>query len=793
MRVILNNNKHCLHIPFTSVTLPIMSSRSSILRPSSLRRATSVAASLSAAALLPLAAQAQTPANTPTAGTALPTVTVKEEAIDPNPNAEVGAPYKAKTSADTRHTKPLAETPATISVVTGAAIRDSGETDLKEILTSQPGITLGTGENGNMFGDTYFIRGQAAKSDVFVDGLRDTGMTTRESFAVEQIEISKGPDSSFAGRGTAGGAINAVTKQATLDYDFTHLNLGLGTDKYVRGTADANKVISDKFALRVNALYGDQDVPDRGPSSRERKGLALSGLWQANDDLSVTVDYYGMRAKDKQPDLGGWLTGTVPNRVPATNVPVYAQTNDFLRSNVDTLTARVNYQFTPDVKLTSLTRYGTSRNAYAMTGANNNALDGGHSRWQDVDYFDHQDNLRWDTVLGGMDHAFIFGFEYTDHKVQQGTYQATNTGATNCTVNGRGGPAPGYCLTNPDGSVIGDLGNLAGRSWSRLGKNLDWHAKTTSLYVMDTVDINERWTAFGGVRADALRLSIQSYSNSGATAGNQTGDYGYNDTLINGHLGLSYKINPQGMVYASYATSQDVNGGEPDSGTNAGYGGIVLVGGAYVDSKPERSQNFELGTKWNLLDDKLLFTAAAFQTTKSGVMEALSTEEYATEGSTNTGKNRVRGVEFGLTGNLTPQLQVQGGVAFMKSKVLDSIIPANIGLPLANFANTSYSLQAKYDFTPGFFLGARVRHDSGRCGGQPDTGAASTGGMCSQPVPGFTVFDVFGGYRFNKHVALRVNVLNAGNKDYYTSVYRGGFFLYKGDARAVRATLDIDL
>ena len=770
-----------------------MPSHSHIFRPSSLRLATSVAASLSAAALLPLAAQAQSQTSATPTGAALPTVTVKEEAIDPNPNAEVGAPYKAKTSADSRHTKPLAETPATISVITSSAIQDSGETDLKQILSAQPGITMGTGENGNMFGDTYFIRGQAAKSDVFVDGLRDTGMTTRESFAVEQIEISKGPDSSFAGRGTAGGAVNAITKQATLDYDFTRLNLGAGTDKYWRGTADANHVFNDKFALRVNALYGSENVPDRGPSSRERKGLALSGLWKPNDDLSVTLDYYGMRAKDDQPDLGGWLVGSVPNRVPARNVPVYAQANDFLNSDVDTLTARVNYQFTPDVKLTSLTRYGTSQNAYAMTGANIGALDTGHSRWQDVNYFDHQDNLRVDTVLGGMDHAFIFGFEYTDHKVQQGTYQVHDANPTNCTVNGRNGPRQAYCLNNPDGSLIGNLSQLAGRSWSRLGKNLDWRAKTTSLYAMDTVDLNPRWTVFGGLRADMLKLSIQSWNNTGVNAGKLAGDYGYSDTLVNGHLGLSYKINPQGMVYASYATSQDVNGGEPDAGTNAGYGGIVLVNGAYVDSKPERSQSFELGTKWNLLDDKLLFTAAAFQTTKSGVMEALSTEEYATEGSTNTGKNRVRGVEFGLTGNITPKLQVQAGVAFMRSKVLHSVQPANIGLPLANFANTSYAVQGKYAFTPGFSFGARMRHDSRRCGGQPDTGAAFSNGMCAQPVPAFTVFDLFGSYRFNKHTTLRVNLLNAGNKNYYTSVYRGGFFLYKGDARAVRVTLDIEL
>ena len=56
-------------------------------------------------------------------------------------------------------------------------------------------------------------------------------------------------------------------------------------------------------------------------------------------------------------------------------------------------------------------------------------------------------------------------------------------------------------------------------------------------------------------------------------------------------------------------------------------------------------------------------------------------------------------------------------------------------------------------------------------------------------MPAFTVLDLNGSYRFNKHVDLRVNVANVGNKDYYTAVYRSGSFLYKGDARSVRATL----
>ena len=763
-----------------------------VKKPRSLRLANTVAAGISTAVLLPLGALAQTAAAPAT--TTLPTVTVQEKAIDPNPNAEVGAPYKAKTSGDTRHTRPLAETPQTLSVVTKAAIDDSGLTDLKQVLAAQPGITLGTGENGNAFGDRYIIRGQEAKSDVFVDGLRDPGMTTRESFAIEQLEIAKGPNSSFAGRGTAGGAINAITKQATLDYDFTRFSAGAGTDSHLRLTADANKAFGDKFALRVNALYSDEGVPDRDPSKRERKGLALSGLWELNQDLSVTLDYYGLRAKDKAPDLGSFLVGTAPARYPASGVPVYAQANDFLGSDVDTLTARIKYRLSGDKTINSLTRYGKSQNAYATTGASFNttanraAIDGGHTGWQDVEYFAHQTNLRWDTQIAGKKNEMIFGFEYTNHKVVSGNYTGTSTGTPNCRTAAGAGANNAYCITSADGTPVANIDTLAGRTYSRNAKSRDWQVKSFALTAMDTLDLTDKWTVFGGLRADYTDLSLRTQT---PATGVLTGDYGYTDTLFNGHLGISYKINPMGMVYASYATAQDINGGESDTGTSSGYGGLVIYNGNAAGAKPELSQNIEIGTKWNILDDKLLLTAAAFQTTKKDVMEGA---DYDAVGTFNTGKNRVHGIEFGLVGNVTEKFTMQAGVAFMKSKVLNSAVAANVGHPLSNFADRTMSIQGKYQLTPAFAIGATARHESSRCGGQPDTGAGYTAtGVCSQPVPAFTVYDLFASYRVNKHLDFRLNVLNASNKDYYTAVYRSGAFLYKGDSRAVRFTVNYDL
>lgn len=802
-----------------------------------------LALSLSTAMLVPLNAMAQAAEPQPTQNAELPSIKVQATKIDPNPNAEVGVPYKAKTSADARHTRPLAETPQTIQVITAAAIADSGQTDLAQILLSSPGVTLGAGENGNMFGDNYFIRGQAAKSDVFVDGLRDPGMNTRESFAVEQVEITKGPNSSFAGRGSSGGAVNLVTKQATLDYDFTRADVGFGTDKYQRHTVDINKVLTDTFALRVNALWADQDVPDRAPAGRERKGLALSGLLEVSKDLAITLDYYGARASNPYYDAGGWLTGAPGSRVPGIVMPPHTQDGEFMKSDTDTGTLRIKWNIKPSLSLDSRTRYGKTQNAYAFSTATYSAtahdganagtnpattgavyLNDQHSRWQNVKYFAHQDSLRWDTDLGnGRKNEFVATLEYSDHQVDQGIYGRTTSNPFNCKTSAGAGANNAYCITTfgPDGSItpLDNLQSIRGINWTKGAQNFDWSIKTVAASVMDTLDFTSRLTGFVGVRLDRiLDFSATTFPVNGTT-GQPTGaastNYEYKKTLTNYWGGLSYKLAKDGMVYVGYGTGQDINGGEPDSGTNPGYGGLVTATlDGNLNSKPETSRNIEVGTKWNLLDEKLLFTAAVFRTEKSDVMEGVSQAEGAQIGTLNTGAYYVQGVEFGLVGNVTEDLTVSAGAAFMKSKITKSNQTTNsghgdwnIGEPLGNFANQMLNLQAKYQVTPAFSFGGAVRYESKRYGGQPDTAAAmsiNTNNTPNNPsddvllarhaqrVPAFSVYDLFATYRINKKFLLRGTVLNVTNKDYYLSAYRSGNWLMIGDKRRVIASLEMD-
>lgn len=723
----------------------------------------------------------------------LETIRVKDRTIDTNPYAEDGAPYKARVSGDERHTRPLAETPQTISVVTKAQIEDSGYTDLRDILDAQPGITLGTGENGNAFGDRYIIRGQEARSDVFVDSLRDPGMTIRESFATEQVEISKGPNSSFAGRGTVGGAINSITKRASTDYDFTKLSGAVGTDDHTRLTLDVNQKFSERFAIRANALYGYEDVPDREPTDRERKGAALSGIFKTNEDLEFLVDYYGFEGEDT-PDIGGFLV----NRKPAGHVPVYAQKQDFLESDVDTFTARVRYQLNPESYVTNAARYGTSDNGYVLTGARAAMTDASdpngsydtislstHQGWQEVRYLVNQTNLFVNQNLLGLNHEWVFGVELSNHKVRNGIYDVANSGA-NCIVPGRTGLASTWCALGPDGLAVPDLQHIMNRQITKGRWDQNWQAKTISASVLDAVDLSDRFTLFLGLRYDKTDIDLETLGNDGNYA-----DYGYSDGMWNGNVGITYELTPAANIYLNYATAADINGGESDVGTSGGYGGLITFNGLAAGADPERTESFELGTKWNIFDGKLLLTAALFETRKSDVMEGA---DYDSAGTFNTGENRVRGIEVSASGNITDKLSAQIGYVTMDAEVLDSFNPDNEGKTLSNFADNSGYALLRYQLTEHVAFGGAVKYESKRYAGQPDTAASfnTATGAYSQPIPSYTVVDLFGEYEFSKQLNARLNLGNITDKEYYLAGYRSGSFLYYGDAFNARLTLNYE-
>src|SRR5262245_57355157 len=177
------------------------------------------------------------------------------EPTSPTPDIVVtGQPLPHPTSD--KFTAPLLDTPKSVTVISEALIAETGSTNLVDALRTVPGITFNAGEGGQPAGDNLKIRGFDAGSDVFIDGVRDAGSQTRDVFALEQIEVVKGPGSAYTGRGSTGGSVNLVTKKPGMD-DFVLANIGAGTDRYGRAAIDMNMRLGDSAGFRLNLLKQD--------------------------------------------------------------------------------------------------------------------------------------------------------------------------------------------------------------------------------------------------------------------------------------------------------------------------------------------------------------------------------------------------------------------------------------------------------------------------------------------------------------------------------------------------------
>ncbi len=174
-------------------------------------------------------------------------------------------------------------------MITAAQLKAQGINSLEGALRNVPGITIAIGEGGPLSGDQFKIRGFDAKDDVYVDGLRDFGSYTRDSFNYEEVQVLKGPSGAMFARGTTGGAINTISKQAKLD-NFTSIDGYVGDGRYARALADINHKLSDTSAVRVTLMGNDTGVVDRDRIYSQRWGAAVTAGFGLGTDTTLLTE-----------------------------------------------------------------------------------------------------------------------------------------------------------------------------------------------------------------------------------------------------------------------------------------------------------------------------------------------------------------------------------------------------------------------------------------------------------------------------------------------------------------------
>src|SRR4051812_3876795 len=371
---------------------------------------------------------------------------------DRNPYADAAAPYKVdRVQASGKFPEPLLNTPKTITVLSKEVLADKNITSLREVGRSTAGVTLGSGEGGNAFGDRFFIRGFDARNDVFIDGIRDPAVSIRENFFTEQIEILRGPASSYAGRGTAGGAINIVTKQAG-DRNFYNAVSTFGTDHTKRVTFDVNQVISPTFSIRTGGMFQDANVAGRNYVTDDRWGGFISTKWTPTNDIKITTNYV-------HTDLSGLPDFGVPyykqGNGPVTDFGIPRQNwygfvnRDFQTARQDFGTLTGEYKVTDNITLTSRTRAEHSLLAYIGTLPNAPVTTNPdptkwtftaspQSRNQWVDILANQEEATFKFNTGSVKHTAVAGLEVSNERIGIDRYTGLSSEAFGVLAPGSG-------------------------------------------------------------------------------------------------------------------------------------------------------------------------------------------------------------------------------------------------------------------------------------------------------------------------------------------------------------------
>ena len=564
--------------------------------------------------------------------------------------------YKVEELSSPKATAPILDTPRVVNVITEEVLQDTASFSFEDALRTVPGITLGAGEGGTANADIPLIRGVDATGDVFIDGARDIGAQNREAFAIETVEVFKGPSTAFGGRGAAGGAINVVSKLARRG-NFGSVQATAGTSNLIRVTGDVNAQVHDDIAVRVVGLFHDSEVAGRDEVFDDRWGIAPSVTVGAGGPITASVSYYHLET-DAMPDYGipltspGQLPGGVREPTDVDYDTFYGLLDrDFQKTQVDAFGFHFDAQLAPGLILSNVTRYSDTAIDYIVTNPDDstgNVQNGfvwrfPKSRNSSSSGVVSNTNLAAIFETGGIGHSLSAGVEFNDteafntpYVVDAGSYRF-NADAPGSGCNAQG-LAENNCttLTDPDPRDPWSGAISASPNPARA------HSDEVSFYLFDSIQLAPSLILNGGIRWTDFSASGSGCGRGGCfDVENDSDFWSY-------QAGAIFKPTEATSLYASYANSRT------PPGTTVGEGAENI--GANDDLyRPAQTENWEIGAKAELLGGALLLTGAAFRIDRGNILPIDPVVD-----SQIIQAARLQGFEVGATGIVGPVSMLVG-------------------------------------------------------------------------------------------------------------------------------------
>jgi catecholate siderophore receptor len=731
--------------------------------------------------------------------------------------------------ASPKFTAALLDTPQQITIIPEKIISEQNLLNLRDILSTLPGITFGAGEGGGGYGDSINLRGFTGSSDITVDGVRDSAQYTRsDPFDLDHVELVNGANSVYSGSGSVGGSINLVSKTPTLG-DHTAISAGIGSDDYDRVTVDTNQQIGDSTALRLNVMAHQNDVPGRAVENFKRWGLAPSIAFGLGTDTTLTLSWFHQH-DDNIPQYG---VPTYQGRIlPGVDPHAYYGYRNFDTQQIraDAFTSVIQHRFADDFSLRNLTRAqkvhqftladppqgtfcepdnltpsGTSctlnpgtflqivvpPGMYMPSGPRGNIRDTTNK----ILY--NQTDLTSNFNTGVIAHTLVTGVSLSHESYALDGYREfRNADGTDPYA------APGHYPFTP----IGDPDAFyTGSSNRTLTSKVNGTLDDAAIYAFDNLQFNDHWSLNAGLRWERSDASSTTYNVkvfTAPTVANPTPDNSNigqisgaaapannADNLFSYRAGLVYKPVDNASVYVAYSNSKTPSAASVNGSCTA----TSTTGTANCDVDPQTAVNYEFGAKWDLLNGRLSLTGSIFRNDRQNYLVADPGDPDNPSGQqTLDGRARVDGVLLGASGQLSEHWAVFANYSHLKSKVLQgasNFISAqgqdySKGDPLLSTPANSLDLWTTYELSRAWQVGYGATYVGSYVVSQHS--ATNPDGPLNA-VSSYWMQRAMVAWKVNQNLSLQLNVNNLFDEHYLTRVRTVGDIAWgtPGDARSV--------
>ncbi|MEL6603107.1 MAG: TonB-dependent siderophore receptor [Cyanobacteria bacterium J06614_10] len=591
---------------------------------------------------------------------------------------EAGTPYIEPTAAGTRIETPLLETPQSVQVIPEAVLEDQQVIRLNEALRNAPGVV-----QGNTFGngrDGFVIRGFDEPA-IVQDGFRlDSSVTNglRETANLEQVEVLRGPASVLFGNVEPGGVINLVTKQP-LDDPFAEATAQVGSYGLLRPTVDVTGPLNEQGSVR----YRFNGAFEQGGSFREFE-TEIDRLFVApvvavdlgdRTDLRLNLQYLN----DERPFDRGIppLGDTLPD-VPLTTTT--GEPTDFNRVENLGVGYQLSHRFSDSWQLRNRFRYSDvsfenfrTELSEALGGLDPNTGDIARAfvfNDSDLESYEAQTEIIGEFSTGPLEHRLLAGVDvfFVGSDITVSSQPAPTVNLFDPQIGLAPSPEPPLALSTGDSS-------------SRLSR--------VGLLLQNQIELLPGLDILLGGRVDFINQSSRSAPVViPGLVDTPAQESDRSETAFTPRLGIVYQPIEALSLYASYSRSF-----EPNTITETTAAGDFL--------EPEEGEQYEVGIKTTLFDERLAATLSFFDISQSNVAVADPNDANFV---VPIAEQSSRGIELDITGEILPGWNILTGFSLLDAEIEESEDFAAGARP-PNAPETAANLWTTYEVQSGNLAG----------------------------------------------------------------------------------------